>query len=47
MEKKIGKYTVEHLINVAKNVVDTKTENSIILDKKAEDRIPKFDYKGE
>lgn len=41
-----GKYTVKHLMNTAADVVKTKTQGSIILDKDAEDRIPKFEEAG-
>jgi len=45
MSSKIGEYTESHLLNVAKDVVGKKTKGSIILDVKAEERIPKFDLK--
>lgn len=47
MSKKIGEYSEGHLLGVAKDVVLKKTKDSTILDVKAEDRIPKFELKGE
>jgi hypothetical protein len=47
MSKKIGTYSESHLLGVAKGVVEKKTKDSTILDSKAEDRIPKFELKGE
>jgi len=41
-----GKYTVAHLMKTAKDVVDTKTKGSKVLDPDAEARIPKFEDKG-
>ncbi|KAL3919326.1 MAG: hypothetical protein SGILL_003812, partial [Bacillariaceae sp.] len=35
-----------HLLGVAKDVVEKKTKDSVILDNKAEDRIPKYQDKG-
>lgn len=46
MSKKIGGYTEEHLLNVAKDVVQKKTKGSKLLDSEAEARIPKFNSKG-
>jgi hypothetical protein len=46
MSKKIGGYSEEHLLNVAKDVVGKKTKGSKLLDAEAESRIPKFDGKG-
>jgi hypothetical protein len=43
---KIGEYTEGHLLNVAKGVVQKKTEGSRLLDVDAEERIPKFEEKG-
>lgn len=39
----IDGHTEAHLLNTAKNVVLTKTKDSIVLDVEAEKRIPKFD----
>jgi hypothetical protein len=44
--KKIGEYSEEHLLNVAKGVVEKKTKGSAVLDVHAEERIPKFAKKG-
>ena len=38
----IGEFTEGHLLKTAKDAVSKKTVNSTILDKEAEDRIPKF-----
>ena len=38
----IGEYSEGHLLKTAKNAVAEKTKNTTILDKEAEDRIPKF-----
>lgn len=38
----IGEYSEEHLLGVAKDVVEKKTKNSKLLDAAAEARIPKF-----
>jgi hypothetical protein len=46
MSKKIGAYSEEHLLNVAKDVVGKKTNGTKLLDAEAEGRIPKFDQKG-
>lgn len=46
LKKKIGIYTEEHLLSVAKGVVEKKTADSKILDAAAEGRIPKFNTKG-
>lgn len=43
---KIGGYTESHLVKVAKEAVDKKTKGTVVLDKEAEDRIPKFDNDG-
>jgi hypothetical protein len=40
--KMIGGYTEEHLMKVAKDAVEKKTKNSVVLDRAAEDRIPRF-----
>jgi hypothetical protein len=42
----IGEYTEDHLLGVAKSVVEKKTKHSIVLDVKAEARIPKFESQG-
>lgn len=47
MGSKVGEYTEAHLLKVAKEAVLKKTKDSVVLDTKAEDRIPKFDAKGE
>jgi hypothetical protein len=44
--KKIGEYSEAHLFSVSKDVVEKKTKDSVILDTKAEDRIPKFELSG-
>jgi hypothetical protein len=41
-KKLIGGYTEEHLMKVAKDAVEKKTKNSVVLDRAAEDRIPRF-----
>jgi len=46
MSKTIGGHTEKHLLNVAKDVVLSKTKDSKILDEDAEARIPKYDSKG-
>jgi len=45
-EKKIGEFSVSHLLNVAEGVVDKKTSGSALLDTSAEGRIPKFKLEG-
>ena len=45
MSTKIGDFTEAHLLGVAKDVVEKKTKDSVILDVKAEERIPKFQLK--
>ena len=47
MPTMIGEYSEGHLLKTAKNAVQKKTLNSAILDPEAEERIPKFDEKGE
>ena len=47
MSNKIGEFSEGHLLNVAKSVVEKKTKDSLILDTEAEQRIPKFETKGE
>ena len=42
MPQMIGEFSEAHLLKTAKNAVAEKTKNSTILDKEAEDRIPKF-----
>jgi hypothetical protein len=42
----IGEYSEDHLIGVAKSVVEKKTKDSVVLDAKAEARIPKFESQG-
>lgn len=44
--RKIGGFTEEHLLSVAKDVVSKKTTGSKLLDAEAESRIPKFNDKG-
>lgn len=44
--KKIGSYTEAHLVSVAEDAVGKKTKNTVVLDKEAEDRIPKFSEGG-
>jgi len=39
-------YSLEHLLKTAKDVVDRKTKHSVVLDREAEARIPKFHAKG-
>jgi hypothetical protein len=46
MSTMVGEYSIEHLLKTAKASVEKKTANSIVLDKEAEDRIPRFDEKG-
>lgn len=46
MSSKIGEYSEAHLLNVAKDVVEKKTKDSVALDDQAEARIPKFNAKG-
>lgn len=42
----IGEYSEAHLLKTAKNAVAKKTKDSTVLDKNAEDRIPKFGEDG-
>lgn len=42
MSAKIGSYSESHLLKVAKDKVEEKTKNSVLLDAGAEARIPKF-----
>ena len=44
--KMIGEYSEEHLLKTAREAVLKKTKNSTMLDKEAEDRIPKFGEEG-
>jgi hypothetical protein len=44
--RKIGDFTEGHLLKVSKDIVAKKTANSMILDVKAEERIPKFNLQG-
>jgi len=46
MPTMIGEYSEGHLLKTAKGAVEKKTLNSTILDKEAEDRIPKFKESG-
>lgn len=46
MSNKIGEYSEAHLLNVAKDIVEKKTKDSVALDDQAEARIPKFNAKG-
>eukprot|EP00538_Stauroneis_constricta_P006707 CAMPEP_0119556492 /NCGR_PEP_ID=MMETSP1352-20130426/8424_1 /TAXON_ID=265584 /ORGANISM="Stauroneis constricta, Strain CCMP1120" /LENGTH=413 /DNA_ID=CAMNT_0007603455 /DNA_START=244 /DNA_END=1485 /DNA_ORIENTATION=+ len=43
-EQRIGEYSVSHLLKTAKEVVERKTADSIVLDETAERRIPKFEF---
>lgn len=45
-KKMIGEYSEDHLVSVAKEVVEKKTANTVVLDTKAEARIPKFEISG-
>jgi hypothetical protein len=44
---KIGNYTEEYLLGRAEELVISKTAGSVIFDKDAEDRIPRFGPEGE
>ena len=44
--EKIGSFSEEHLLNVAKSAVEKKTKGSVVLDVDAEARIPKFHTDG-
>jgi hypothetical protein len=44
--RKIGDFTEGHLLKVSKGIVGKKTAHSVILDVKAEERIPNFCLKG-
>ena len=46
MSSLIGGYTEAHLLNVSKGVVEKKTSGSVLLDTKAESRIPRFRLEG-
>ena len=46
MSDKIGGHTVSHLLNVAKDVVEKKTKDSVVLDENMEKKIPKFTSAG-
>lgn len=46
MSKKIGGFTEDHLVGVARDAVKKKTKNTVVLDTEAEERIPKFDSAG-
>jgi hypothetical protein len=46
LDKKIGEFTVGHLLKRAKEVVEDKTKGSVFLDVHAEERIPKFKKEG-
>lgn len=39
-------YSEEHLLRTAEGVVEKKTRDSIVLDRDAEARIPKFNLSG-
>lgn len=43
-ERLIEGYKVSHLLNVARRAVAEKTQNSVLMDEKAEEQIPKFDF---
>jgi hypothetical protein len=43
----IDGYSLPHLLKTAKDVVKRKTQQSVVLDRDAEDRIPKFHELGE
>jgi len=45
-EELIDGHTVEHLYSVAEDIVKKKTKHSVVLDREAEARIPKFAEKG-
>jgi hypothetical protein len=45
-QKKIGDYTIGHLLKTAETIVNKKTLNSSVLDDQAEARIPRFDADG-
>ena len=48
MSAKIGEYSEEHLLKVAKGVVEKKSSDSKILsESQSEITIPKFNIKGE
>lgn len=47
MVKMIGDFSEGHLLKTAKEAVEKKTKNTIVLDRDAEDRIPKFGEEGE
>lgn len=42
----IGDFSIGHLLETAKAAVAKKTNNSTVLDREAEDRIPKFKESG-
>jgi hypothetical protein len=42
----IDGYSLSHLLKTAKDVVKRKTQQSVVLDREAEDRIPKFHELG-
>ena len=43
----IGNYTEEYLLGRAEELVISKSEGSVIFDKSAEDRVPRFAPEGE
>lgn len=46
MSRHIGEFSESHLLSVAQDVVEQKTSGSVLLDEKAEARIPKFNFEG-
>jgi hypothetical protein len=46
MSDKIGGHSVSHLLSVAKDVVEKKTKDSVVLDENMEKKIPKFSAAG-
>jgi hypothetical protein len=41
-----GKYTPEHLLKCAADVINKKTAGSVVMDREAEARVPKFKEAG-
>jgi len=42
----IGKYSVGHLLKLAKQLAEVKSANTRVFDEKAEARVPTFDKSG-
>lgn len=42
----VGEYSEDHLIRTAREIVEKKTKDSVVLDPEAELKIPKFDLEG-